>query len=445
MKRSRALIALAATFSLWYVMPAMAIDGLVAEYRFSGNADDGSIHGNNGTVTGAVLTCDRFGRADSAYEFNGTSGGIDFGNPEEFNFDTSDFSISAWFNNDSLGSVIVTKDQSGVGSLQFRLAIESRLLIFMASDSVSSTGWSGLNGYSLRSQSQVTPDHWHHAVVTRTGKRFCLYLDGSLQAVDSTATVLDFSANQVNLRAGALSGAAVFDGKIDDIRIYHVALTDSQVLELRSEGEEIITLQASQYPTYYARYRDSLVELSTITQADYDDATFRKVAGLVGDSSISLESISHPGFFLTRSLSGSSMASFAPVDTSVLSRRTASFRMVRGLVDSTKVSIESFRYQGAFLTYGLSGAMMIMNSPDPAWPQRTMFDVCVGGTAACFTTGVSREGRPTNSVGGLTRGGRTSACDMLGRSVSPLSRPQTPGLMLERGERKATKTLRVVR
>ena len=41
-------------------------DGLVAYYPFNGNANDESGYGNHGTVTGAVLTTDRFGASNLA-------------------------------------------------------------------------------------------------------------------------------------------------------------------------------------------------------------------------------------------------------------------------------------------------------------------------------------------------------------------------------------------
>ena len=48
-------------------------NGLVGSWPFNGNANDQSGNGNNGTVNGATLTADRFGNANSAYNFNGTS------------------------------------------------------------------------------------------------------------------------------------------------------------------------------------------------------------------------------------------------------------------------------------------------------------------------------------------------------------------------------------
>jgi seryl-tRNA synthetase len=43
--------------------------GLVAYYPFSGNAGDSSGNGNHGTVNGATLATDRFGKVNSAYSF----------------------------------------------------------------------------------------------------------------------------------------------------------------------------------------------------------------------------------------------------------------------------------------------------------------------------------------------------------------------------------------
>jgi hypothetical protein len=45
--------------------------GLVGYWPFCGNANDESGNGNNGTNNGATLTADRFGNANSAYNFDG--------------------------------------------------------------------------------------------------------------------------------------------------------------------------------------------------------------------------------------------------------------------------------------------------------------------------------------------------------------------------------------
>ena len=45
-------------------------DSLVGWWGFNGNANDESGNGNDGTINGAILTTDRFGNANSAYDFD---------------------------------------------------------------------------------------------------------------------------------------------------------------------------------------------------------------------------------------------------------------------------------------------------------------------------------------------------------------------------------------
>lgn len=52
------------------------MDGIVTYYDMNGDAND-IVGSNNGTVTGATLTTDRFGNSNRAYSFNGTTGKID--------------------------------------------------------------------------------------------------------------------------------------------------------------------------------------------------------------------------------------------------------------------------------------------------------------------------------------------------------------------------------
>jgi hypothetical protein len=77
-------------------------NGLVGYWPFNGNANDISGNANNGIVTGATLTNDRFGNPSSAYTFNGTS---NFITSTFAPFTTPPFTISAWVKIDSLLSL----------------------------------------------------------------------------------------------------------------------------------------------------------------------------------------------------------------------------------------------------------------------------------------------------------------------------------------------------
>src|SRR4051812_9830971 len=83
------------TFIIAQVPTYVPPNGLVAWYSFNGNANDESSNGNNGVINGAVLTADRFGNANAAYDFDGVSNYISVtGNGSLHNiFDTMSCSI----------------------------------------------------------------------------------------------------------------------------------------------------------------------------------------------------------------------------------------------------------------------------------------------------------------------------------------------------------------
>lgn len=76
-------------------------NGMVAYYPFCGNANDGSVNANNGTVIGATLTSDRFGNLNSAYTFNGTSDYIQTNLTSILPVGNSSRSISYWMQSQS--------------------------------------------------------------------------------------------------------------------------------------------------------------------------------------------------------------------------------------------------------------------------------------------------------------------------------------------------------
>jgi hypothetical protein len=71
-------------------------NGLVGWWPFNGNANDESGNGNNGTVNGATLTTDRFGNANSAYDFDGVSNYIDCGPLNAIPSTVQDITQNAW-------------------------------------------------------------------------------------------------------------------------------------------------------------------------------------------------------------------------------------------------------------------------------------------------------------------------------------------------------------
>ena len=77
-------------------------DSLVLNYTFSGNANDITGNGNDGTVQGATLTTDRFGEANSAYFFDGDDDKIKVPFTESLQIE-EDITLSLWVNLEETG------------------------------------------------------------------------------------------------------------------------------------------------------------------------------------------------------------------------------------------------------------------------------------------------------------------------------------------------------
>lgn len=202
-------------------------NGLVAFYPFSGNANDATANGNNGTNYGATLTTNRFGMLNSAYYFNGSSY-INAGSVIS-NYATATF--SAWFQTTNFVNAkengIVMKQRSD-GSIGTRLGVYGTLAD------------AGFNDFShnivVFSSTSISSNSWHQATVINNSSNIFLYVDGILAGQTQTPYILNangaISGKPVIIGNDPSGGNRFFTGKIDDVRIYNRALTSSEVAQL---------------------------------------------------------------------------------------------------------------------------------------------------------------------------------------------------------------------
>ncbi len=204
-------------------------NGLVAYYPFSGNANDASGNGRNGTISGGVTaTADRYGNEGQAYSFNGTNGNITVTN---WNLLTGNSArtISVWFKTApkstqqyflSWGS---TNNATNTGSILGIAADPSVTYHFL--------GFFGINNdLSLLNADQYFDNRWHLMSFTYDGNIMNLYLDGVSQ---STKTNSPLNTGSSNLIIGSYhQNSNYFNGQLDEVRIYNRALTAAEVQQM---------------------------------------------------------------------------------------------------------------------------------------------------------------------------------------------------------------------
>jgi uncharacterized protein (TIGR02145 family) len=225
-----------------YLSNSNLTNGLVAYYPFNGNANDASGNGNNGTVNGAILSNDRFGNTNSAYNFNGTTDIINCGHNSSLQL-TNSLTISTWFrsNGSSINGEYLISKTTTPGNYEYCIAVVD---LQSVSQLLAAVG--GTNFVEAGIGINPTINIWHHVAATFNFPGYLIiYYDGTY--VDSTVTTGAILPTAQDLVIGCIrpSGEPTiryFTGDIDDIRIYNRALTDCEISQLYLEGTSSFSL-----------------------------------------------------------------------------------------------------------------------------------------------------------------------------------------------------------
>lgn len=207
---------------------------LVAEYPFSGNANDVSGNGHHGTVNGATLTADRFGSQNSAYYFNGNNNNIVFDNVIA-QFGTSNFSVSFWMNTASSNHFKFMGNRSiCTNTNMWEVSVSSGTYIGKIRGVVNQTNGTNLN--SNYGNISVNDGNWHHIVFLRDGKTTKIYVDCVLdhsQTVNGIADVTSSTPFKIGTSACAnVDDSKHYLGKLDDLKLYDYAISEELIFEL---------------------------------------------------------------------------------------------------------------------------------------------------------------------------------------------------------------------
>jgi Concanavalin A-like lectin/glucanases superfamily/Putative metal-binding motif/PKD domain/SprB repeat/CARDB/Fibronectin type III domain len=223
---------------------------LVAQYPFNGNANDESGKGNHGIVQGgAILTTDRFGVTNKAYNFGGYNNrsAIRVPNSTTLQF-TNTLSISFWYymntyqgmdGNGALSNYglhsLITKDGDRGG---FYSAISGDLANnntnFGFANGASFGNYTGVDKAFPNMSNNLTL--WTHISVVISTQDMKIFKNGVLAVTKALTTPMVFTtSNTKDLYFGTFFGVGSWfplNAKLDDISIHNKALSDAEVLSL---------------------------------------------------------------------------------------------------------------------------------------------------------------------------------------------------------------------
>ena len=215
---------IAALFATQNPIPTVGGD-LVADYSFSGNANDATDYHNNALVTGAQLGPDRFGKSNKAYSFNGVSDKVVAANSPQLG---SDFTtLSFWVN-------VAELPTSGEVYLLSNGGWQERWKVSLPDHGkpVFTTHSGGACCSDLDSGTPLAVGTWTHVAMVHDGAKDIIYFNGA-QVNEKTSTgPLDPTAYPLGIGFDPIDVANYFNGSLDEVQIYNVALTAQQIADL---------------------------------------------------------------------------------------------------------------------------------------------------------------------------------------------------------------------
>jgi len=212
---------------LVFVVPRTGAQDEVANYPFSGNANDVSSYRNNASIHGASLTQDRFGRANQAFLFDGVQSYLVANNAPQLNSPTT--SVSFWVRVDELptsGEVYLLS----FGGWQERWKI-----------SLPDHGKPVWTTNATTCCSNLDPGNalvigiWTHLAMVHDGVKDKIYVNGDLAGESDSPGDLGNTAHPLGIGYDPIDGAYFFNGALDEVTIFNSPLSDSDVANLYAE------------------------------------------------------------------------------------------------------------------------------------------------------------------------------------------------------------------
>ncbi len=269
------LITLCATLSFGQTVT----NGLVGYWPFNGNANDESKNSNNGKVTGATLTTDRFGHKDSAYYFDGSGDYINVGRHSSLMKST--LSINFWFkySDTTTWSYFINCSNSLSGTWGVSSSVHNTAGVLGSFGAGSNNNWVGAN-----SNKHYADGKWHMYTMTYSSiyNHILLYIDGCF-VTGANAQRGGISIGRDSIRytttndwiMGAHSqffsstnnvGPHYYKGYLDDVAMYNRELSVSEIEKLF--GRKVCGLDSTLYDTITVKTYDTLWTNDTLWTYD---------------------------------------------------------------------------------------------------------------------------------------------------------------------------------
>jgi hypothetical protein len=192
---------------------------------------DSSLYSNDGSSSATHMPNQVAGKIGGACEFDGIDDYVII--PDDVSLDVDVITLAAWI------YVDIYKDDQRIISKEFGKS-EPYSIYTLALDELEDKKLEfriAINGhrYRVASNSDIPLNQWTHVAATFDGSKAVLYVNGQVDKTDSSVSgIIQDNDNSVYIGASQFYPRN-FDGKIDNVQIYNIALAADEIAALAAQ------------------------------------------------------------------------------------------------------------------------------------------------------------------------------------------------------------------
>ncbi len=201
----------------------------VANYTFTGNANDAAAAGNNALVNGATLTQDRFGWANNAFNFDGVQSYLQAPNNAALNSDYT--TVAFWVKVKNLpaqGEAFLLSNGGWQERWKISLPTHGKL-VWTTNNS------SGISDMDAGGGNELVAGVWTHLAFVHNGTKDLIYINGAQVAEKNVSGTLNSTTKPLGIGYNPIDVGNYFSGALDEVRIYSSALSAAQIAALYAD------------------------------------------------------------------------------------------------------------------------------------------------------------------------------------------------------------------
>jgi len=250
--------------------------------------------GNDGTLFGQPTLVP--GQMGNALNFDGVDDYVEIANSPGLGI-TADITIAAWIKRGALGDYGgIAAKTDGNNTWDYDLYFENgpNTLHFYSD---------GQTPQDAISTGTVSDTDWHHVAVTRSGETVTFYIDAAPAGTVTASGEFADNASPVRIGTdGPDNAASMFNGLIDDMRIYNSALSAQEILQFMASSPRLnVALASTNLVVSWPEALDLVLQFSGgLSPANWTNVN-QTPAVVVGQKTLALPLTGDTGFYRLKS------------------------------------------------------------------------------------------------------------------------------------------------